>query len=410
MITKELLDSVRQQLTTGMPESEVLKTCSSNGWAESDVREAILTLKQNTTVSPAPTQEQINPVDRKMGFFQKVFSVIVRPSSFFSDIKFETGYGKPIRYLIIIATVSLLAQFVSQLAGGGALAFLLLVPFIGLLTVGILMLIGFSFVQAGILHIVGKLFKISGPFINTYKAVVYGLTPYILIQSLSKLSFYDYLNPIGVSFSVVDLNIFSIWAIILIALGIAKQQGVTFKKALLAVITLIVILFIVSIPLLLSSGKLFKSLGSNLGIGANPEKISYDQICANVGEFMLPACAKSVAIYNNDSSICENISLTPSSNGGSHNPEYKQSCTDIIQTGAVRDKEFQMVGNISYGQAEAVAFENKCELTCKNASKNFISYDSDGANPWGKHSVNGYTSFDSEKKDSSVLIQTCSCF
>ena len=135
--------------------------------------------------------------------------------------------------------------------------------------------------------------------------------------------------------------------------------------------------------------------------------ISFDKTCGSAGDFMLPGCASLVAIYNNDASICEKIPMTPSKDTGSHNNEFKQSCLDVIKTGTVLDKKFEMGGAINLGQTFGAEVEKTCAATVSKAHKIFISTDSDGGKPWGKHSTGLYRQFDDH---SSVLIETCSGF
>ena len=152
---------------------------------------------------------------------------------------------------------------------------------------------------------------------------------------------------------------------------------------------------------------IYKYKTNNMERGSNTKKVSYEEACAKAGEFMLPGCASLVAIYNNDASICEKISLTPGNDAGSHNPEFKQSCKDVVETGTVVDKKFEKGGNVSFGQAQGIKLENRCASAVKTAGKTFLSYNSDGGKPWGKHSANSYAQAD---ENGSILIETCSGF
>ncbi len=145
-----------------------------------------------------------------------------------------------------------------------------------------------------------------------------------------------------------------------------------------------------------------KKTSTNKVTNVSPS-MSYVEICNKVSDFLSPACIQTVAIYYNDVTICENISLNPGVSAGTHNNDYKKSCIEVIETGTVLDKKFELNKGISFGKADAVNRENWCKDTVTKAGKTFIPSET----PWNKSSLNGYMEGDEKN---SVLILTCSGF
>src|SRR3989344_7119994 len=128
---------------------------------------------------------------------------------------------------------------------------------------------------------------------------------------------------------------------------------------------------------------------------------SYGETCKGVSDFSLPPCIQAVAIYNNDKTICENISVTAGGSGGSHNVDFKKSCIESIETGTLVDRKFELNKEVSFGKADALARENWCKDAVAKTGKVFIPSDT----PWNKSSLNGYLAGDEK---SSVTLLTCS--
>lgn len=183
------------------------------------------------------------PVE-KLGFFKKLALIIVKPKKLFDAVKSESGFGRPIKYFLIIYIFIALIQGSRQVAlaviRNPASPVVSVIFTAGLLVVLLpvlfgLVLAGF-FVIAGIYHLIGKIFRIKNPFSETFKAVIYGVTPYVIVDTFNQFPFYDKLLIAYVNLGMLRINIFSIWAFILIALGLSKLQEIKFSKALLVVI------------------------------------------------------------------------------------------------------------------------------------------------------------------------------
>lgn len=163
-----------------------------------------------------------------------------------------------------------------------------------------------------------------------------------------------------------------------------------------------IVLLIIFVLLIVAFFYFYKKTSTSEIINAD-STISYAEICNKVSDFISPACIQAVAIYNNDKTICENISLNPGVDGGTHNADFKKSCIEVIETGTVLDKKFELNKEISFGKADSINRENSCRDVVVKAGKIFIPSEI----PWNKSSLNGYMGGDEK---SSVLILTCSGF
>lgn len=142
---------------------------------------------------------------------------------------------------------------------------------------------------------------------------------------------------------------------------------------------------------------------------AKPEapKVTYDQACGGVNEYFIPECARTVAIYNNDISICEKISLASGDDANPERANFKQSCLEVIKTGTVVDKEMLTDGQMINERYFSSAALDKCKLTCKQAKKNYSPPDKGVGS--GKQSFNAFAGV-APDKNGSIYLATCSCF
>ena len=186
-----------------------------------------------------------------LGFLSKLKSILTSPSKFFEEIKTEPGYGPPIKYMLILGVLIIVVQMISQISSSvsailGFGVILILAPVI----LGLILFV--SVVSSAIYHIIGKIFGIKRGFLETYKATVYGFTPYFIIQALSKLPFYDDLLIVNIYLGSFQLNIFSIWALTLVAIGLSKLHEIEFSKGLAIVYIPVIVGLLIAILLFAS--------------------------------------------------------------------------------------------------------------------------------------------------------------
>ncbi len=121
----------------------------------------------------------------EMGIVDKIKIVMAHPSEFFRKIKDEKGLGNASKYLAILSLV-----YVVPIAVLTAFAVGVSNPFSGVFTnlFGVGMVIFLyaislvsAFVGSGVLHVFARILKGKGNFSATFKAVVYGDTPALLL-------------------------------------------------------------------------------------------------------------------------------------------------------------------------------------------------------------------------------------
>lgn len=120
-----------------------------------------------------------------MGFLEKVKKVLTSPTEFFEKVKGEEGIGEAFKYYIIFSLIyniifGLLVNFglsgipIEQMGPFRALGLALPIAFF------IISLISL-FIGTAILHAFAKIFGGKGDYSETFKAVVYGATPSLLL-------------------------------------------------------------------------------------------------------------------------------------------------------------------------------------------------------------------------------------
>jgi len=166
----------------------------------------------------------------KMSFVKKIITVIKSPSEFFEKIKWEKGIFEALKYLVILSLISvaLITIFVSMFTR-------ILFPFtfvettISYLILFILASIIGSFIFSFILQFITRALTGKGEYENTYKAVVYGGTPSLLLNWLP----------------VVNL-LAALYSLYIVARGASILNEISMDRAVIAVIISIVIVFLIT--------------------------------------------------------------------------------------------------------------------------------------------------------------------
>jgi hypothetical protein len=215
MADQRLVDYLRNGMSRGYDEESLRQALLRQGWHEQEVEQAMgiarapapmahrgARLTQNRNAGPA--QPQPGRPAEGMGFKKRVHDVITSPTGFFNAVKPEAGTGRPFRYLAVLCLIPLvmviafftlfmgmIAGFLGTLMAGvpgfDALGFVLAiggVSFIMGAAFGALAyaaLLVFPFISAAVLHLFAYIFGAKKGYSNTYKAVVYSMTPSLLL-------------------------------------------------------------------------------------------------------------------------------------------------------------------------------------------------------------------------------------
>lgn len=277
MVNRDLIKYLAEGKRRGFSVNILKSKLLGAGFKEQDVNEAVNFL-DNRGIIQQPEQAKLSNFEQKpqtilsatnkqnaqaeaktilpsgkLGIFKKIGMSITHPSELFEKTKGER-IGSALKYLMItliapFVVVSLMTMLfvnlffsavgnfiegmggatVSWISGADATMSVLLV-----LMLGLILFIGFpitSFISAGILHLFVKLYKGNGSFKETFGASVYSSTPQTL---------FFFLFPVA-----------SIWSSILLIFGISIRHNLSKGKALLAVLTPAILLFILWIIIVL---------------------------------------------------------------------------------------------------------------------------------------------------------------
>lgn len=182
-----------------------------------------------------------------MEFFPKLKKVLFSPNQFWDDVKGEKGIGEPFRYLVGLLLISgIIFYVVSYLtisSSGNPVQFghdiatkfgfptvsgetvLLMLVLISWLT-GLIS----TFVVAGVTHLFVRMFKGTGDYADTYRALVYASTPTALLSSIPVVG-----------------SIATLYGLYLQIYGMSKLHRITTTKAVLAYIVPFLIVSLVGI-------------------------------------------------------------------------------------------------------------------------------------------------------------------
>lgn len=241
--------------------------------------------------APEPLQQvkidQHKPVPK---FFEKVVLGFMRPGELFERTSQEGISGAivywmilslvPILFvsvtlsvfaLLILTMLSLVMVFVNPqiseiLAGisGAGIFAIFGILFGSLLVFTYLIGTAFTFVFAVVHHLFARLYGGSGRFSETYKAMIYSMTPVLLFGGTAFL--FNLVPMVGSILWAVSFAGFEIWTLVLLVIGISKNHNLSKARAffvLLSVLLLGVLLVLALALLIVMQGGSIPSIGGN---------------------------------------------------------------------------------------------------------------------------------------------------
>jgi hypothetical protein len=173
--------------------------------------------------------------------FFKLKKILFQPNKCWDDLKKEKSIKKALYYLIILLIIGLLFGYIisilsldfvsyenvekiSFLADKFGLSINILILIFCMISTIILFIL--TFIYSGLLHLIIKLFKGEGNFIDTYKAFVYGATPQLLLAQIPYINQFSW-------FYMIYLQV----------IGLSKLHNIKIWKVSIAYISLFLIIF-----------------------------------------------------------------------------------------------------------------------------------------------------------------------
>ncbi|MCZ7356441.1 MAG: YIP1 family protein [Candidatus Methanoperedens sp.] len=197
-----------------------------------------------------------------MDFIEKVKGFLIEPAKTFDAVK-EDSLEETIKYYAIIAAINSALSAVLLAFAGALLGSMMGFRGLGMIMMGvgagaailffiesmILVIIG-AFIGGAILHIFVYLLGGRKGIEQTIKAVMYGLTPLLLLGWIPIIGF-----------------IATIWSLVLEILGIRQLQELTTGKAALAVLIPVIIAVIIAIVIAIIFAAIMFGIGGPYGRG-----------------------------------------------------------------------------------------------------------------------------------------------
>jgi len=159
-----------------------------------------------------------------MVYFKKVREIMLSPSRFFRKIKREKGITNAFKYLVILSVVPAIAITFSAFAIPTESLFSRL-GVVALILLYFLSLLG-QFISSMIVHAFVYLLKGRGNYGDTFKVIVYGSTPSLLLSWIPFLGF-----------------IFGLYSLYLTVKGISIVHSVSILRALAIILLPIILVF-----------------------------------------------------------------------------------------------------------------------------------------------------------------------
>ncbi len=190
-----------------------------------------------------------------MKFFDKIRGAIKEPTKFFHEINKEKGIGHALIYYVIfliintILSVFYLTKVFSAIPELGAFA--------GAITASVIIMqflfsLVMLFIITGLVHLFSKWVKGKGNYDDTFKAMIYGMTPNLIFSPL----FMIYMAIIGIQniTALIPMYLVSggiaIWSIVLEIIGLKIAHKYSTWRAVLSLIIIPILLVIIIVIVL----------------------------------------------------------------------------------------------------------------------------------------------------------------
>gem|GEM_PF-4315640 len=260
MVDQKVIDYVNNGLQRGYKPNALKSALIQQGWPEADIDQALQMARGQAKATPqAPGMPTTN-----MGIFQKMKMILTNPNGFFQAAKSD-HIGDALKYyavVLLIPTIVMIAigmflptALLTAMAptAGGDMAAMggMFAGLFSMLAVGMgvafyfLSLIG-TFITAGIYHIIGMLFGARNPYSETYKALTYSMTPFVLIGWVAiPLAIVHVFAYMGAAIAI------GLWALIIAIKGFSIMQDMETKKAAVVILLPAIIVGVLAVLTLL---------------------------------------------------------------------------------------------------------------------------------------------------------------
>ncbi len=229
MANQKLAQWIKAKESQGYSEEQLRNFLTKKGFKRQDIDEALGSSSKKSNLD----------------FWDKIKYIFSEPMNFFENIKSEKGIKDSfIMFAIVTFSVAIIQFgtyflmtrfFHASYLGLGILG--LIGP--AFIAIGFALSLAMSFVYSGIVHLIVMAFKGSGSYSETYKAYAYSMVPALIIAIIPLIGFFGF-----------------IYSLVLMVIGVAKLQKISFGKsaiAVLAPIALILGLLLIFIIYLLSN-------------------------------------------------------------------------------------------------------------------------------------------------------------
>jgi hypothetical protein len=253
-----LVDYINECFKHGYSRDQVREALVKQGWPPRDVDEALgHVISSQHPIKPPIKIKPAKPP--QFGVLGKFRMVLRHPGEFFNKIKEEKGYEAPIKFYLFIMFIDIIVlnlifllffSIFSSMAGlTGDLGLQLLLSFIfsSILSANlfIIVVIGATFLVAGILHVIAIIFGAKKGYQNTYKALIYSSAPSIFVW----IGIGILLANTILAFALILL--IYLWIYILLIKGLKRLHDLTTLRAFMIVFLPIVVVGIFTVPVVL---------------------------------------------------------------------------------------------------------------------------------------------------------------
>ena len=254
MQNKALVDYIKEKIGLGYNMEVIRSALLKWGYPRNTVTDSINYILNNIKIKNYEKSDlKINKQPSNPTLLTNIFELFFKPNKFFTEIELERSFSFFLKIFIFSFSIQLFLALIINLFLKRELRVItaLLLTNITTLLLSALTTLFILFIIVLFIYLIHKyVLKILPNFKKLFSIGLYALTPFVLFNSLSFLSFYPKMILFNITIGFFSINLIFVWSLLLLALGISKLENISLNTSLIIVFVPAVILVALFIFLL----------------------------------------------------------------------------------------------------------------------------------------------------------------
>ena len=253
MQNKALVDYIKEKIGLGYNMEVIRSALLKWGCPPNTITDSINYLNNIKIKNYEKNNLKINKQPSKPTLLTNIFELFFKPNKFFAEIELERSFSFFLKIFILSFSIQLFLTLIINLFLKRELRVItaLLLTNITTLLLSALTTLFILFIIILFIYLIHKcILKIFPNFKKLFFIGLYSLTPLVVINSLSFLSFYPKMLLFNIAIGFFSINLIFVWSLLLLAIGISKLENISLNTSLIVVFAPTLVLVVAFIILL----------------------------------------------------------------------------------------------------------------------------------------------------------------